>query len=305
MRERVPLDIPVSAGLDLANPISGLRVGKLIRAKNKAAGVWGPRHGNTHIDKAARTRGAVAFNGTTTYLTAYYNPRQMDLGKKFTIDLLIKLGAVGAQRHVAGQDAAAVPAWDCTVESTGAIAAYFKDNGDNNVQLTTTTTYSEDDVLSVRLVRNGATVYLYVDGVIEATNNGTLSAAAVAKINADSDLLIGKTPTYGSGSYFNGTFGGLYIRSYVDTNFKYAFSEMPYPHGEGVLAAWTGETSESNAYVRDYSSYRNNAFVSNHSSGTKVPIGIEPVQFMKCSTAIDGRRRNLVVVGGRLYSEEV
>lgn len=305
-RTKVPINIPTNQGLDLANPVSALAPGKLVRAQNKAPRVWGPRHGATFVDRVSRGRANPEFNGTTTYLTGYYNSTQMDLGKYWTINVLFELGAIAStKRYIISQDNASIGGFELYHGTTGIITGKITDAASNTATVTGTSTHSEDDIVHVRLVRNNTRAFLYVDTVLEAVDTGTLSSSQVTVVRA-SDLLVGKAPTYaGSGTFFIGTMGPISIISGVDTDFTYAYAELPNPRTPDVLAAWTGELIESDAYVFDASAYANPLECSNVASGSRVANVIEPVHHVKNATTLDGRRRNMVLVGGRLFGETV
>lgn len=307
-KKGTPFRVPVDAGLDLANPPAALQLGKLVRAQNKAPGYWGPRHGTTFIDRVSRGRGNPTLNGSTSYLTGYYNTYQMNLGRKWSVDAPFKIGTLSGatSQFLFCFGDANYGAIEVTIDENGKVNVSLYDDDDNNATLSGVAGHSNGDTVHVRVTRSDGTASLYVNTVLEDSDTTTLTAASDMKVRAQ-NLLVGKVPSYHAGSYdaFSGTFGGLYIRNFVDTDFAYAFSELPFPKGGDVIAAWTGELIDSDSKVFDASRYRNPLVCSNISSGNRVAEVSEPVHALKNTTTFDGLVRNIVLVGGRVYSKSL
>jgi hypothetical protein len=306
--QEIPIVVPTNLGLDLANPEAGMQLGKLVRAQNKAPGVWGPRQGTQFVDRVNKGRGNPTLDGSTGYCTAFYNATQMTPGLRCTIDILIKITTLpawgGGTIDCIASQGNTDGAWYCVIDESGIIKWHVQDASTNILTLTTTSTHDDGDTVHTRLTREGSTVNIYVDGTLEAADDATIASTGTLKVVAQ-DLLVGKPATWITGSveYFTGVFGGLYMRNYVYTNFDYAYSELPNPQSPDILAAWTGELVESDGLVHDASRYANPMVCTNVTSGSRVPEIIEPVQTFKFATVLDGRLRNMVMVGGRLYAE--
>jgi hypothetical protein len=299
--------IGTDMGLNLVDPISALEPGALVRAQNLRADAWGPRHGHTYIDRATRSRTHPTLNGTTAYGTLPYIEKQFDLGTKFTLDILLKVGALPTVNAawVFGTDAAVDRTLDVFLNTDGTIDVYLEDASANSVLLSSTTVLAATDVVHIRVLREKAVVELYLDTSLEDTDSANLSATArMAAVAAD--RLIGKTSLSSpSSELLNGRVCGVYLRSFADEDFTYAYSELPCPRGSEVLGAWTCELLDSDTTIFDASTFGNHGIMTNAGSGARVAEIVEPIQAVRAMTLRDGKRYNLVLVGGRLYVENV
>lgn len=308
-----PQVIHVGLGLNLSESEASILPGQLVRAKNKAPARWGPRHGTTFIDKQIIGSNHPDLNGTNGYLTAYYNATQMDLGRKFSIDFLGKVTTLptgGDTDFVMGHGDANRGAWFITIDENGKIQWHLKDDDDNMASVPSSVsgsaTHSDGDVLHTRLTRSDGTFNVYVDTVLEGTDTASFTATAAMKVLAE-NVIVAKTPGHSGGlGYFDGVFAGCYIRTYVDTDFTYAYADLPHPKSPDVLAAWNpGRRGGVGTKPGDVSRYGNHMVATNGALASRVAVSIEPVQFIKNATTLDGRMRNIVMAGGRLYTEVV
>jgi len=304
-KDKIPIVLPVNAGVDLANPVAGLPPGKLIRAQNKAAGVWGPRHGMSFVDRVSRGRAHADLNGTSSFIRVKYDPRQFFLGKQFTVYTVWKVDSFPADPAVLiGADDSVVGPFGLNVSDTGIISAFVKTSGGSVSQINGTVAVSEGVVFSVVITRKDNILKLYVDSVLSAGTNSFSSTLDLFDNGAD--WLIGSPVDYFSSlEFIDGVFGGLYIKSYDDYSFRYLHSEWPNPKADGVQLALTGELLESDTIVYDASRYANHGIGTDLGSGSRITEVIEPVQDIGHATTLDGRHRNYCVVGGRLYQELV
>lgn len=270
-------------------------------ARNKAAGYFGPRHGNTALDHEKRTRTPVLLGGTTSYLTTTtYNAAQFGLGTVFTIDVLWKFDDPRKCFFVS-LDSSSFKNFEITSESDYTVKARLYAGAVHS--LVSDKVIGDEEILHIRVVRDRGTAYLYVNGVLEATD--TTLTATTALGGATGALLVGKAPTYSSGyNYAKGTFGGVWIRSIADLSLDYTFAEIPCFYGPEVLAAWTGEGYQSAERVYDRSRFCNPLLAYNCANGTDFLTTVqEPVQYAGTHILRDGRRHNIVVVGGKVHVE--
>ena len=307
-----PLLIPVDLGLNLSETPASLIPGQLVRAQNKAPARWGPRHGTTFIDRQTKAIDHPALNGVNGYLTAYYNATQMDLGRRFSIDLLVKgttKAPPASYDFIMGHGDANRGAWFVTSDENNKIQWHLKDD-DNNVatipaSVAGSAAHADGDIWHSRLTREDGTFNVYVDTVLEGTDTASFTATAAMKVLAE-NIIVAKTPVHdGALGYFTGTFGGCYIRTYVDTDFTYAYSDLPHPKSLDVIAAWNGDRLEGNTLSGDVSRYSNHLVATNGANGANFVVPIEPTQFLKNATTLDGRMRNIVMVGGERYASIV
>ena len=310
-----PLDIPVSSGLDLANPAATLELGRLIQAKNKAPGVWGPRHGCSFVDKASRGRAHAQLNGSSSYLYIPYNSVQLDLGLHFSILILLKvlsLPGTGEDEHILGANNATRGPVDIYIDDGGLITFKLYD-GSTTTTLTSITAISANDIVAIWVVRDENIGRLYI---LNTSNNvGPVQEDVDTSISSTNSLVvvtedwwIGKRPAYHSGSgsgYLNAVFGGMYIRKGPQTSGTHAIAELPNPRSRDVVGAWTGELLESDTVIYDASRTSVYMIADSVTQASKIADVVEPVQGMGYSTTMDGRLRNTVAVGGRLYAEIV
>lgn len=304
MAERMHVPVDVSLGLNLVDPHAALDPGELIRAKNLRAGVWGPRHGNSYVDRANRGRVSLSLNGSTGFATIPYISEQLDLGVSFSMDFLIDITTLPSVNPawLWGNDDATDRSVDLYLNTDGTISAYVEDSNGTTTTLTSTTTFAADDVVAIRIYRVGSTCRLYCDTVLEDSSTD-LNASYVTAVVAD-DRLVGKPPGYATGEYFNGVIGFILIRSFGDTDFSYAYAEFPGPRGGEVLGCWTEVLTvvASDDTLHDASRFGNHAILSNAVQGSRVPELIEPVQAIRSVVMRDGRAYNVVLAGGRLYT---
>jgi hypothetical protein len=285
MSTRVNIPIDVKKGLNLFDPQSSLGEGELVKADNLRAGAWGPRHGNTFVDKTARTRGNVDLNGSTAFVTLPYVAEQFALGTEFALDVLVKIGALPSVNPawLFGTDHASSRVLDLSLGTGGVFTAYLKDADANVATLTSSVAKSATDIVHVRVYRSGDTSRLYVDRVLEDADTG-LGAESPMVVLAE-DRLVGRTslssPTT---EFFDGILGYVLLRSFPDTNFNYAYSELPGPRGPEVLGAWMGElltVAAANDTIFDASRFGNHGIVSN---GYVTGTGTTSSPWEGCST---------------------
>ena len=311
---KVPLVIPVGSGLEQSIPVSDLKMGMLVQAINKAPGVWGPRHGKTFIDRETRGRSHAELNGSSSYLTIPYTS-QLVFGRHFTVTMLWKflsIPSTGESAHLLGVDDSSIGGIDCYISSDGKITAKVYD-GSVTATLSGVSAISADDVVCIAIVRDGSVVRLMTVnssnnvGVVQEAVSSVLSTTADLKDN-EKDYILGKRPSYFSGSgfgYLHAVFGGMVIYGTSMLTLPSAFSELHNPRSDDVVGCWTGDLVDSNSAIFDSSSYGVDMLASNVSSVSRISEFFEPVQGLGYETLWDGKLQNLVVVGGRLFGEDI
>jgi hypothetical protein len=300
---RIPL--AVAAGLNLYDEVSALTPGQLVMARNKASGVWGARHGSTYIDDTNRGRANPSLNGTTAFIGFRHNPGQWDLGTTFTIWILFKLLARPSADNgwILTTNHAADKSIDIWMSTAGIISVYIEDSDGTNDTLVATSAASANDIVALGLTRDADGVDLYYGTAIEDTSTALGATKGMNVVVQRRHF--GKPPSYAGGSpeYLNAIFGGLYIFTSKITSRRHIYSELPFPRADDVTGAWTGEMIEGDDYVFDASRWACHALNTNESQGTRIPEVIEPVQAIQSVTMRDGRRYNVVAVGGRIFAE--
>jgi hypothetical protein len=197
------LNLDVRGELDTSYPISDRPHGTLVEAKDLSPRFWGPRRGSQSFTRIWEGPGTaslydlVTFNdssGASTALGSGHDTQYIDLGTKFTIDLMFRLdGGLGSDFGML---------YGFGNESYGYVTIFVRGDGQGtNVMcadlVTSPTRSTQASVVSltgttvvgagtaavnrqhVRLVRDGATLTLYYGGKVEATSSAVSATNSV------------------------------------------------------------------------------------------------------------------------------
>jgi len=306
----LPIPIPTNLGLDLINPASQLQVGKLVLAQNKASGVWGPRHGNTRLDYNDRGRSLFLFDGVNDFATVPYNSAQLDRSLSFTYDWTFKLLAnpTGVDKYLWAPDHALDDSVSLRFQvGTGRIFVNVV-IASGSIELSNLSVTSLTTITNVRLIRDGGSLFLFVNGVV-VDSSDNFTATGSSKVVA-ADRIIGKNPSFAAAGFLNFILGGVFILNYASYNTRSMFMELPLPHGRDVVGCWNGERENTTAAVLsiyDASRYGNHAWMTGGATNANIRVNdtFDPVQHVGYYTLKDGRQYIVVVVGGRLFAEAI
>lgn len=211
--ERYGLPLPVTGDLDTANPKGNRPYGTLVEAKDLSGRFWGPREGSQSFTRAWETDGpgnGTLYDGITLLGTnqvagvaSSYEHQFRDLGTTFTLDIWFRLdetayatsddeiglysfntsvGAISVGIHGGTQGGNATKVLVAIDTST------TRSTAASTVSFTSTNTVSagtdQEDKHHLRIVRDGATATLFIDGVQEGQTTGL---SAINPINGPLD----------------------------------------------------------------------------------------------------------------------
>lgn len=237
--ETFRLLLDTKAELDTATPISDLPPGTLREAKDLASDAIGPRRGNQSFTRAWESPGTpslydrITLGGTGTYARARSFEEQFrDLGTKFTVDLWFRLDEtaysgvetiIGLYRWSTGSGSISVWVRGAGHANPGRIAAEIvttptRSTFDTAVPIAgstaITTGVDQDDKQHVRIVRDGGTATLYLNGVSDGTAGSLVSTSGImGTVGSAANMQIGSSvlsPT--TEATFKGVIYGAVLR---------------------------------------------------------------------------------------------
>lgn len=199
------LNIPCRGTIDTAMPISDRPPGTLVSALDLSPRSWGPRRGAQAFSRSWESPGTASLydefylsQSVATFFTGQSTEDQFrDLGLQFTVDLLIQYA------DVAYAPAANVVFLYCFAPGSGMVSISIR--GPNHadrekviVELITTPTRTTTDTLvtftgttripygtaqtdkvHIRVVRDGASAYLYINGVLDGSTSSLVSTSPI------------------------------------------------------------------------------------------------------------------------------
>lgn len=331
-----PVRIDPTGKLDATNPASGLPAGTLIEAVDTASRWLGPRrgslaytHARTYPTSARRPWAAsMAFDGNNDYTSDVMDvDTQRDMGTRWTLDVgfdpydfslgayteaqicgfridntiwavrvyLLGPGSGGntrkikvsvtptSSRGVAGTTVSITGATQITLEpAVGKIFGHYRHD--------------------VRVVRDGANLYLYVDGVLDASAT-TLSATQPHQGTAGQSgkwFICNDTPL-GSNDLFRGEVYWFTIRDGVyQTNIKRNRTDLSHPWAKDVRLHVVCSSSHGSAQGNDHSRFGRHDLPAPTGNTILYPF-LGRVQGLGHFTDREGRGWNVALVGGVLY----
>lgn len=319
--------------LDTTNPISDRAPGTLVTARDVAHRWWGPRLGGKIVShphslttneptpaldlikftSASNTQ--IRFNGI--------EDQHLNLPNKVTIDMVVQ---VASMSHTTADPLDVnlmlmYPAFGIRLvsdnDATNKRKVRMIVDGSGGSDLSTTTGTTQLNVNStydaryqhhIRVVRNGTSWKLYVDGTLEGS-------ATVADVPADDysvwlfgGSLAGASPAgeFAAAQEFEGWINFVHVYKGAATDGG-SPGEIPFTRNEATLLHMVftrGPANESN--VRDLSRYRLDGAIANAGTyqGEKVSSPFKyPVQGMTSFEDADGKSWNVVMTGGTLFWE--
>ena len=231
MGQTVPLPLSVRGALDTADPESASAPGTLRDATDLAHRWWGPRPGRstaaTIIGLGQPTRNVYTFNGADTYITYPYIAEQYVMGLSWTIDILFEFTALASgvntilsrgdgtnndiQIGILGSASAAGDQRKVRVvvsaSTSSAISTTTTLTGTTQLGLSANATPAADTTYlqHIRVVRNVGSLYLYVNGTLEASDTSTLSTTVGNAGPGSSDgWVLGRNSPSAANTYLSG-----------------------------------------------------------------------------------------------------
>jgi hypothetical protein len=197
------IPVPVRGELDTRNPITDRAPGTLVTARDLHPSHWGPRRGSLSFTRAWESPGTALLydniqftqSAATSTFTQTNEKSVKELGTKFTADIWFRLEDTG---YAAGKNS--IGLWEHSISGCGIGISIFGPNHastgkvrvevvtaptttttDTPVVITSTATVpvgtAQTDIVHLRLVRDGASLYLYLNGTLD-TSVGTLVATS-------------------------------------------------------------------------------------------------------------------------------
>jgi len=146
---------------------------------------------------------SVLFNGSSSYISAPYNANQLLGTNNFTIEAWIYPRAVGSQQWILSSWYGVGGQIIFYITSANRLNFHYVTTGNAQFDLLGTTTSIVANVWQhIAVVRNGATISLYVNGIADATTS-TPPNPLVYYGNTPKDMIVGRDNGAAS-NYFNG-----------------------------------------------------------------------------------------------------
>lgn len=270
MGQRVPLVLAVRGDLDTSAPITDRPLGGLQRALDLHPRRWGPKDGCQSFARVWSGPGTASLydefdlnTGASTFGTGLsYEDQFRDLGTKFTLDLWFRLTTtayaagkdkIGLYKFVVNASGVIEVAIAGPAHATpGRILVYIVTNptrttADTPVSFVGSTAITvgstQADKHHVRLVRDGANAYLYLNGVIDATETTLVATSQIfstlgttAAVVGLGNLYIGTDPNV----TLNGQIFGAWLRDGAFTSAPIEAVMPCAPHAKNVHHAYLG-----------------------------------------------------------------
>ena len=337
MPRKFNLNLDTRADLDTVSPVAGVAPGVLVDAQDLAPDYWGPRKGNASFTRSWETATGtsslydeITLAGTGTYARARSFEEQFrDLGTKFTLDLWFRLsetaysGAeniIGLYRWSAGSGEIAVWIRGAGHASVGKMAASIittptRSSADSTVTLSGATAIplgtDQDDKVHVRLVRDGATATLYLNGVSDATSSSLVAGSQIfSTVGSAANVSLGSSvlsPT--TEATFKGIIYGAVLRDGAFTSEPIEAVMPCAPWARNVHHHYLGRPVSFGGAVHYFDAGRFAAHAAmtdvGYSTSSAYDLAVPapaPVQGMRTWTTRTNRTATSVAVGGGVYT---
>lgn len=266
----VPLVLPVRGDLDTSMPVTDRPLGGLVRARDLHPRRWGPRDGCQSFARVWQGPGTASLydtidltTGASTYGTgASFEDQFRDLGTKWTLDVWFRLTStayastkdkIGLYKFIVNSSGVIELSINGPTHAThpGRLHAYIITNpsagsADTPVELNGNAVFSvgstQADKHHARLVRDGASLAIYVDGVADTSTSslvatsGLVAAPGTAALVGLGNVYIASDITVTT----KGTIYGAWLRDGAFTSLPIE-AQMPCaPHARNVHHAYLG-----------------------------------------------------------------
>ena len=343
MGNYTPIPMDTRAPLDTSNPKTNLAPGTLVTAQDCGFRWWGPRKGSKQVAQANSLDPAstpplvpgpmdspLSFDGDQDYVQGIMSSvQQYDLPRSWTLDVVFRVDTIA---NTSGFSQIPIFRWSFTdfnpidVSLNRTTAPYSEREilativptsspgvaGPSTI-LNSGTQYTvgtdPEDVHHVRVVRDGSTAKLIVNGTLVDTETGLNALRPHQAGSKEAFWSIGQVSDLNNIS-FSGTFFRALLRigAYDDTTT--GMHDFLLTRSKAVRLAIAGSSGagEHALLVRDYSVYEAHGAVTGASvSGTPLvnPPFMAPIQGCSPFTDRQGRTWNFVMCGGTLYWQRV
>lgn len=257
--------------------------------------------GRNLVSRIASTAQSRSFDGVADVVSFPLNAAQFDFGTRWTVRGLVALDAVSGVQPIVGWGATVNYPFEINVED-GVVKASVKDTSGNTVALTGTTTFTAGQLIAVQLVRDGASLTLWVNGVVEASST---SFTALDSGVPTTSFLTGRSS---GGDYIEGTMDFVSILSSAATDHRGSRMRLFDPKAPDVLfdTVFDALPGSVAAAIRERSRFRNHGTLTGTSTlVSKIGVATAPVLMLADYVETDGRQRLLAVADRTLYGAEV
>lgn len=338
----LPISLDVRGELNTAYPVGDMPPGTLVAAPDVAHRALGPRRGSGAFTQAMEGPGtaslydAITLNGTNNArgLARTYEDAFGDLGTKFTLDLWFRLEATayasavnrvgvyafnssgsgaGIDVNVFGgahSDHERIEVRISTSPTRATAASVVAFTGATRLLAGTTQTHKQH----VRVVRDGANGYLYLNGVLDGSTSGLAANDPINKVYGyPCDVLLGTSET--ADISFLGHVYGAWLRDGAFAT-QPVEARMPHaPFARNVHHAYVGRSIALGGDVHFFDAGRFGAharLIANSGADYSVTSSKDNaapapclVQGLKTWTTRTGRTATSVMVGGQLCTAGV
>jgi hypothetical protein len=143
-----------------------------------------------------------SFNGSSQYLTVPYNANQAFGTNDFTIEAWIRPTTVSSLQRIINSWYGVGGQFIFDLTAAGKLYLNYTTTGDVQTNTTTTTGITANVWTHVAVVRNGATITFYINGVADATTRNIGAGTSIVYYGGtQKDIIIG---SLSSSNYFNG-----------------------------------------------------------------------------------------------------
>ena len=263
-------------------------------------GLLGRRPGKARVAVAGTDGAALNFDGAADYLTIPLDTRVWTLGLRWSIRMIVKsdLQPV-ADQYLLGIAGAGNKGVTLHVNSSKFLVANVWDSAGNQTTLTSTTDLAAGTAYPIMLTRDAGTLKLYVGRAVDDTD--TMSSTLSCR-TPSANIQIG---CHNTANFFDGDIDHLTVYNTCLPNNLDGFLRPDDPMADDVTACYLME-KDANEYVEDLSRYGNTALATSAPiSATGLSVQDAVVQGMAPFTDKAGKKRLLVVAGGRVYAPEM
>lgn len=314
MGNLIHVPLPTGGKLDTSVPAADLAPGQLVSAVDLAHRFWGPRQCRARLANYPSSTGytGLRFYGVDGEIVFPYHGTQMDLGLQFTADCAFTCDAlqtndttIFCMDYDTTNMALYVALQGSGGGDPGTPIVYVRGTGGGNATLNGTTVIGTDTGLhTIRVVRNGTLLYLYVDGELEDTASGFSSGVSVAAGSAGEGLVVGRKITAEApDSWWSGYIYQVNIRPGAFTDARVIHALPNFPRAQSFrFVTRPGPRVTGDDMCLDLSRFGNHGTIGG--TVTEVELRTAGALVPACGIGhfIDGERTdyNVVLAGGRL-----
>lgn len=257
------------------------------------------RPGRARLAISDSDQTAREFDGTNDVITVVKDTRVWALPLYFTLRFLVSGDDTPAgDEFILGWSGTGNKPLTIKRDSNRKIVVDFWDSAGTQTTITSATATTNAQPYPCALVRNGATMTLWIENTADAT--GAVSATLLGRTPAD-NLTFG---AHNGANFFDGKVDYIDLQNRVATDNRDGWLRLTDPRAEHVLACYTFEV-DANGLLTDHSRYENTGLNSGSTSATTLSVQKAPGLGLHPFVDASGQKKVLTICGGRVYAVEV